>query len=346
MRDLLLDALARLPDLVLAFTQDDNALEWDYADRTPLRLQLPILTAEHLPERIAAALGEHELPTPLLAAIAAHAKGAAGEAAFVLADLTARGLLREGDDGRWRLQPDGDDDARLEELDRLLGPGLLAPLDARLALVRGRIGSTAADDLAGFLHHASLCGRNIPFGPIADVLGLDDPRRDALAGELFYWVDASHARSIRRQLTRPPRGGADAARGGVEDPASGAAGGASGHRPRLVPHVWGLQPAGPARRGRAAAPRGTGHLPRRAPCRAPVDRRGGGGVGGSAAGGGFSAVVWMERSGIRALSQPLAFPIQTPPFPDAAGAPSGLRGHRGGCLPGLRGVGAGRERTR
>jgi tetratricopeptide (TPR) repeat protein len=179
-RDLLLDALARLPDLVLAFTQDDNAPERDYADRTPLRLQLPILTAQHLPERIAAALGEHELPTPLLGAIAARAKGAAGEAAFVLADLTARGLLREGDDGRWRLQPDGDDDARLEELDRLLGPGLLAPLDAHLALVRGRIGSTAADDLTGFLHHAGLCGRNIPFGPIADVLGLDDPRRDRL----------------------------------------------------------------------------------------------------------------------------------------------------------------------
>jgi tetratricopeptide (TPR) repeat protein len=176
-RDLLLEALPTLPRLVLAFTLSDAGAERDYLDHTPLRLWLQPMLPGDLAGRIRAGLGEHALPKPLLDAIARQAQGSPGLAAAVLADLVGRGLVARGGDGLWHLDPA---DEAAAELDRLLGRGLFHGLTARIEHARARQGAEAALDLRGFLDHACLCGRNVPFGPIAELLGLDAERADRL----------------------------------------------------------------------------------------------------------------------------------------------------------------------
>jgi hypothetical protein len=177
-RDLLLERLPGLPNLILAFSQSDAGAERDYQGLEPLRIGLSPFTATQLGARIQAGLGAHDLPHPWLHAITLNAQGMPGLAAMALADLIARDLLPLDAAGVRRPNTVGpntmgsgtaaDDTA---EIDRLLGPGLYQPLHRRLAQVRDEQGPQGAEDLQGFLDLACLCGRNIPFGPLADTWG-------------------------------------------------------------------------------------------------------------------------------------------------------------------------------
>lgn len=176
-RDLLLQWLPSLPGLVLAFTQHDAGRDCDYQDQEPLRLALQPLMAADLDQRLTNCLGAQALPRPLLQAVATRAQGNPGLAALTLVDLAQRDLIGPDPAGIWRLR---DQAGAPDKLDELLGPGLFQPLHGLIEHIRADAGPEAAADLRGFLDQGCLCGRNIPFGIVADCLGLDEARRDRL----------------------------------------------------------------------------------------------------------------------------------------------------------------------
>ncbi len=186
-RDLLLEALPSVPHLVLAFTQSETAPALDDGDLRPLRIGLEPLTAADLGARLGLALGAQALPAALLRTVSARAAGRPGEAARLLAELAAQGLIGPDPAGTWRLADDPDTPGRL---DQVLGPGLYGPLRRVLEGVREQRGPESAAVLRAFLDAASLCGRNLPFGILATVLGLEDAGADGLLDLLDeYLVD-------------------------------------------------------------------------------------------------------------------------------------------------------------